>query len=68
MNRVTTWGSAIIDGKGTGLAGCSDAICERDCLRRDPLLKKEQNLKRLVKGAGCKHFIPTVEMNKNAES
>lgn len=59
MNRATTRYSATIDGKGTGLAGCSDVICESDCLRKDPLLKKEQNLKSLRNGSGCKHFIPT---------
>lgn len=59
MNCATSQWSAIIDDKSTGLAGCSDSVCERPCLRKDPLLKKEQNLKKLVKGAGCKYFIPT---------
>ena len=40
--RVTGPYKAVIDGKTTGLAGCSDAdACERAsfCLRADPALK-----------------------------
>ncbi|MDQ0022954.1 hypothetical protein J2X90_000740 [Variovorax paradoxus] len=38
INRITGGGLAVIDGKSTGLAGCSDsAKCERAdyCLRAD---------------------------------
>lgn len=37
-NRVLGPGSALVDGKSTGLAHCSRQDCRRPCLRRDPAL------------------------------
>ena len=37
MNEVISQNKAIVDGKTTGLAGCT-AHCPRPCLRKDPLL------------------------------
>jgi hypothetical protein len=58
-NRVVSVGSAIVNGKKTGLAGCSDAgRCDQaaSCLRADAQLTYQA---RFLEGGRCAVFIPS---------
>lgn len=55
-NRVTGPYRAIVDGKETALAGCSHS-CERACIRRDEMLRKDRSLY-APHGDFCGSFIP----------
>jgi hypothetical protein len=55
-NSVNSPYSADIDGKMTGLAACSNALCMRNCIRKSELLKSKVK----VEGSGeedCQLFI-----------
>lgn len=54
---ITSRYTAIVEGKQTGLAGCSNAGCPRMCLRADRGLAKDQNLY-MARGSGCGNHIP----------
>jgi len=55
QNQVVGSGTAVVNGKVTGLAGC-DTRCERPCLRRDDGLKFRWQLS--ADSSHCPYFIP----------
>lgn len=61
-NRILSPGSALVDGRFTGLAGCSVSDkCPRaaECLRADPRLTAVRAMPLQCRtGAACLVFIP----------
>jgi hypothetical protein len=59
MNKAIGPGSAIVDGKGTGLAPCLQS-CPMPCLRSDPKLRAEyiSPMREGTPGAMCRFFTP----------
>lgn len=54
-NLVIDSGTAIIGGQNTGLAGCNNAECPNECLRKDPMLTC---VRKDYKSEGCRLYIP----------
>lgn len=52
-NYIMADGLAVIDGKKTGLAGCSNKSCFKPCLRQHPELRQLLD----KPAAGCPLFI-----------
>ena len=61
MNRVVSYGTAVVDGKVTGLAGCN-RLCDKDCLRKDPKLAWRWPLGPW--GECCPYFIPVTPLER----
>ena len=49
--------TAILNGRVTSLAGCTDKTCERTCLRKHEGLKYRWNLNT---GGTCYHYISSL--------
>lgn len=55
-NKVVGAHRAIVDGCPTGLAGCSNAGCERKCLRKDAQLALREPFPQ--DESACRYLIP----------
>lgn len=60
-NTVIGCGTASVDGKVTGLAGCN-RLCGRDCLRKDPKLTYRWTPEPW--GDSCPYFIPVTSLER----
>ena len=61
MNRITGPYTAEVNGRSTGLAGCSNLTCRSACLRKSTKLEIRNDLCRhgdtLGGTLGCQYFI-----------
>lgn len=55
MNKVTGKYTAVVEGIETGLGGCSNEDCNRECLRADPQLFTRAHF---MGGKDCANHIP----------
>jgi hypothetical protein len=55
-NQIISSRIAIVNGEQTALAGCNNASCAKECMRKDSRLayKENQNVKN---GKDCRYFI-----------